>query len=155
MRLPLTGGCQCGAVRYEIGAAPLTVYACHCADCQRQSGSAFALSLLAPRDAVRVTQGAPAVWERPGSQTTSGTPADCVFCLECGARLYNLPSRNRAVAVVKPGTLDDTSWLEPVGHIWTKSAQPWVMFEAGTLLYDGQPPDFAALSEAWQPRQRQ
>ena len=155
MRLPLTGGCQCGAVRYEIGAAPLTVYACHCADCQRQSGSAFALSLLAPRDAVRVTQGAPAVWERPGSQTTSGTPADCVFCLECGARLYNLPSRNRAIAVVKPGTLDDTSWLEPVGHIWTKSAQPWVMFEAGTLLYDGQPPDFAALSEAWQARQRQ
>jgi len=153
MRLPLTGGCQCGAVRYEITAAPLTVYACHCTDCQRQSGSAFALSLIAPRDAVRVTKGAPAAWERPGSHAASGTPTDCMFCLECGARLYNLPSRNRAIAVVKPGTLDDTSWLKPVGHIWTKSAQPWLTFEQGTLLYDGPPPDFAALSAAWQTAQ--
>lgn len=150
MRLPMTGGCQCGALRYEIAAEPSTLYACHCADCQRQTGSAFALSLIVPRDAVRVTKGAPAVWERPGSQTTSGTPADCVFCLECGARLYNLPSRNRAIAVVKPGTLDDTSWLKPVGHIWTKSAQPWVRFDEGMLLYEGSPPDFAALAAAWE-----
>lgn len=150
MRLPMTGGCQCGAVRYEIAAKPSTLYACHCADCQRQTGSAFALSLIVPRDAVRVTKGAPAVWERPGSQTTSGTPADCVFCLECGARLYNLPSRNRAIAVVKPGTLDDTSWLKPVGHIWTASAQPWVRFDQGTLLYEGSPPDFGALAKAWE-----
>jgi hypothetical protein len=142
MRLPLTGGCQCGAVRYEITAAPLTLYACHCADCQRQSGSAFALSLIAPRDAVRVTQGAPAAWERPGSHAASG------------ARLDHLPSRNRAIAVVKPGTLDDTSWLKPVGHIWTRSAQPWVKFEEGTLLYDGPPPDLAALGAAWQAQRR-
>jgi hypothetical protein len=154
MRLPITGGCQCGAVRYAIATAPLTVYACHCTDCQRQSGSAFALSLIAPRDAVRITEGTPAVWERPGSHTASGAPADCLFCLECGARLYNVPSRNRAIAVVKPGTLDDTSWLKPVGHIWTKSAQPWVTFAAGTLLYEAQPPDLAALSEAWQALRR-
>jgi hypothetical protein len=152
MRLPLTGGCQCAAVRYEITAAPLTLYACHCTDCQHQSGSAFALSLLAPRDAVRISQGAAALWQRPGSQAASGTPADCVFCRDCGARLYNLPSRNNAIAVVKPGTLDDTSWLEPIGHIWTRSAQPWVRFEPGTLLYDGPPPDFTALSAAWQAR---
>lgn len=154
MRLPLTGGCQCGAVRYEITAAPTTLYACHCSDCQRQTGSAFALSLIVPRDAVRVTQGAPAVWQRPGSQAASGTPADCLFCRDCGARLYHLPSRNRAIAVVKPGTLDDTSWLEPIGHIWTRSAQAWVRFEDGTLLYDGPPPDFTALSAAWQARAR-
>ena len=154
MRLPLTGGCQCGALRYEMTAAPITVYACHCADCQRQSGSAFALSLIAPRAALRVTEGTPALWQRPASHTASGTPTDCLFCRDCGARLYNLPSRARAIAVAKPGTLDDTSWLTPVGHIWTKSAQPWVTFDAGTLLYDAQPPDFAALGAAWQARQR-
>ena len=154
MRLPIIGGCQCGAVRYEIAAEPLTLYACHCSDCQRQTGSAFALSLIVPRDAVRVTQGTAAVWERPGSHTVSGTPADCLFCRDCGARLYHLPSRNRAIAVVKPGTLDDTSWLKPVGHIWTRSAQPWVSFAAGTLLYEGQPPDLAALGAAWQAQQQ-
>jgi len=54
MRLPLTGGCQCGTVRYQITAAPLAVYVCHCTECQRQSGSAFALSLAVPRDALAV-----------------------------------------------------------------------------------------------------
>jgi hypothetical protein len=56
--------------------------------------------------------------------------------------------------VVKPGTLDDTSWLRPVGHIWTKSAQPWTSFAAGTLLYDAQPRDLAALGAAWQAQRR-
>ena len=40
--LPMTGGCQCGAIRYEIVGFPLFLYTCNCTDCQRQSGSAFA-----------------------------------------------------------------------------------------------------------------
>jgi hypothetical protein len=59
LRLPQAGGCQCGAVRYEIAAAPLTLYACHCAECQRQSGSAFGLSMPVPAGAVRITAGEP------------------------------------------------------------------------------------------------
>ena len=42
--LPITGGCQCGAVRYEIAALPLLLYTCNCTDCQRQTGSSFALT---------------------------------------------------------------------------------------------------------------
>ena len=53
----LTGGCQCGAVRYEIAAEPLTVYVCHCRECRKQSASAFGISLLVPRDALRLLQG--------------------------------------------------------------------------------------------------
>ena len=63
-KLPLTGRCQCRSVAYKIAAAPLAVYACHCTECQRQSGSAFSLSLLADRSAVAVEEGQPAVWER-------------------------------------------------------------------------------------------
>jgi hypothetical protein len=154
MRLPITGGCQCGAVRYELAAEPITLYACHCRDCQRQTGSAFALSLVVPRAALGIVKGAPRAWERPGAHTASGTPASCVFCAECGSRLYNLPSRAPDLAVLKPGSLDDTSWLEPVGHVWTQSAQPWVIFDEGTLLYEAQPPDLAALNKAWQAQQR-
>ena len=73
-KLPLTGRCQCRAVAYKITSAPLAVYACHCTECQRQSGSAFSLSLLAERETVVVEEGKPAVWER---QHESGRVIDC------------------------------------------------------------------------------
>jgi hypothetical protein len=149
MKLPLTGGCQCGEVGYAIAAEPVTVYACHCRDCQRQTGAAFALSMVVPRAAIGITRGHAREWLRPGSQTASGTPTTCLFCGSCGARLYHLPSRNRDIAVVKPGTLDDTSWLVAVGHIFTDHAQPWVAIPADIVNFPRQPPDFGALAAAW------
>ena len=46
MRLPQTGGCQCGALRYEVTQAPQLVYTCHCTDCQRITSSAFSMALV-------------------------------------------------------------------------------------------------------------
>ena len=63
-RLPLTGGCLCGAIRYEVTAAPLGAYACHCMDCQKQSASAFALAVPVLRSSFRVTAGTPVAWTR-------------------------------------------------------------------------------------------
>jgi hypothetical protein len=146
MQLPLTGGCQCRAVRYQIDAAPLSLYACHCTECQKQSASAFSLSLPVPRSAVRVTQGEPREWLR---RTDSERMISCMFCGECGTRVFHNPHSNPQVTIVKPGTLDDTSWFDPVGHIWTRSAQPWVDIPADTVNYDGQPPDLSKLIEAW------
>lgn len=151
MRLPLAGGCQCGAVRYEIRAAPLTVYACHCTECQRQSGGAFGLSMVAPREAVVIVSGTPNEWLRVHE---SGRLIDCVICGECGVRLFHKPHQNPKVAIMKPGTLDDTQWLDPVGHIWTRSAQPWFKIPADMVNYELQPPDFSRLIEAWQAQQR-
>ncbi|MGA7488604.1 MAG: GFA family protein [Xanthobacteraceae bacterium] len=150
MRLPLTGGCQCGRVRYEIGAKPLSLYACHCTECQRQSGSAFGLSLAVARDAMVVVSGTPAVWRRV---LAGGRAIECLFCADCGTRLFHNPERNLQASIVKPGTLDDATWLEPVGHIWTGSAQPWVQIPHDTVNYEGQPPDLSRLIEAWQARQ--
>jgi hypothetical protein len=67
------------------------------------------------------------------------------MCGDCGNRLYHLPSRNTAVAVVKPGTLDDTRWLVPTGHIFTASNQPWFAIPADTINFPRQPPDLAAM----------
>lgn len=150
MRLPLTGGCQCGRTRYQVAAAPVTVYACHCTECQRQSGGAFALSMVVPREALTLTAGAPAAWRR---SLDSGRFIDCHFCAACGTRLWHAPERNPRVAIVKPGTLDDTRWLAPVGHIWTRSAQPWFVVPEGSVVYEGQPPDLSRLIEAWQAAQ--
>src|SRR5215472_2029562 len=59
MELPQTGGCQCGAVRYEITQAPIIVYTCHCTDCQRMTSSAFSLGCVLPDGAFRLVQGEP------------------------------------------------------------------------------------------------
>jgi hypothetical protein len=120
--------------------------ACHCTECQRQSGSAFSLSLPVDRSAVVVEEGQPAVWER---QHESGRVIDCVTCAKCGSRLFHEPRANTKITIVKAGNLDDTSWLFPVGHIWTRSAQPWVAIPPDGANCDGQPPNFGNIMEAW------
>ena len=57
--LPIAGGCQCGELRYEITAAPLMIYACHCTNCQRISGSAFGLAATIVEDSLEFTHGEP------------------------------------------------------------------------------------------------
>jgi hypothetical protein len=59
---PITGACQCGAIRYEASAAPLGVYICHCTECQRQSSSAFGMAMPVPRGALRLVAGPPKEW---------------------------------------------------------------------------------------------
>ncbi len=152
MTAPYTGGCQCRQVRYEIRAEPLTVYACHCKECQRQSASAFGMSMPVPRDAVVLLQGKPKQWRR---MSDSGREVVCFFCGECGTRLFHNPSRNLKITNIKPGTLDDTSQLRAVGNLWTRSAQPWIRCNDDLLNYEQQPtPDeFLQLFETFSGKQ--
>jgi hypothetical protein len=147
MKLPLTGGCQCGQLRYEVNAEPLSVYVCHCTECQRQSSSAFGMSLMVPRAAFRFTQGVP---QRYSRKADSGRVIDGDFCESCGVRPVHYPKANEAVAILKPGTLDDTGWLHPVGHIWTKSAQSWIEIPEDSVIHEGHPSELNSLIEAWQ-----
>ena len=146
MKLPLTGACQCRKVRYEIRAEPLTVYACHCTECQRQSGSAFSLSMVVPRASVAVVAGTPREWLRTHE---SGRVIACLYCGDCGARLYHNPRANEAITIVKSGTLDDAAKFPAVGHIWTSSAQKWLTLPEDSLVYERQQPDMTALTAAW------
>jgi hypothetical protein len=108
------GGCQCGAVRYEIVGQPAFIWACHCMICQKQSGSAFAMAVVFQDFKVEVAGAQPDHFVRKGLNRS----ARCYFCARCGTRLYHrwfndqgdLPFLN-----LKPGTLDDTSWLKPAG----------------------------------------
>ncbi|MGK7924382.1 MAG: GFA family protein [Spirulina sp.] len=147
MSIPYTGGCQCGQIRYEILAQPLTLYACHCQECQKQSSSAFGMSMPVPRDAVIILQGQPKQWKRVSD---SGREVSCFFCGDCGTRLFHNPTRNTKITNIKPGTLDDTSGLKPVGNTWTQSAQKWVILSDKMLNYEGQPNDFNELFERFQ-----
>jgi hypothetical protein len=148
MKLPLTGGCQCGAVRYEITAEPLTVVACHCKECQKQSASAFGMTVMVPRVALTITRGEPRYWERTAD---SGNVVGAAFCETCGGRLYHVPS-NKALLNIKAGTLDDASWISPVAHIWTETAQPWLRDRLEGVICAGPPPSIDVLIDAWRER---
>lgn len=147
---PQQGGRQCGAVRYEITARPLTIYVCHCTECQKQSSSAFGMSLSIAKSAVRVTQGEMRTWQR---RTDSGSVMTCSFCPNCGTRLFHEQISRPDETNIKPGTLDDRDWVRPMGHLWLKSAQPWMSEIVGrvhdTLKYPAQPPSKADLIARW------
>jgi hypothetical protein len=147
MTAPYLGGCLCGAIRYRITSEPLTLYACHCTECQRRTGSAFALSMLVASSAVELTSGAPSPYHAalPDGRVKRGK-----LCAACGTRLWGEPAKRPGVFVVQPGTLDDTSWLKPVAHIWASEAQPWFAFPEGVRVYQTQPEDRLELVRLWQ-----
>lgn len=140
------GGCQCGEVRYRVSRMPLTLYACHCTDCQRQSSSSFGLSMPVAREGFHVDAGEPRLWQRTAE---SGRVVACASCPACGTRLFHAPQRNPAIVNVKPGSLDDTHWLAPVAHLWLGSAQGWLQLPDDVLKFEGQPDEFAPIIEAW------
>ena len=149
MPAPYDGGCVCGAVRYRLGEEPLTLYACHCTDCQRHTGASFALSMIVRREAVQLLRGEPRAYVAtvPGGPQRRGR-----FCGECATRMWGEPVRFPGILVLRPGTLDDTTWLDPVAHIWTRSAQPWVALPKGAHVFATQPDDPMALIDLWRQR---
>ena len=144
--LPLTGGCACGAVRYAIDAIPRAFYLCHCSECQRQTSSAYGESLRCDPGSVTI-EGETRTVRR---MSESGTVRLGDFCPECGVRLFHRSEGDPDRLNVKAGTLDDTSWLVPAGHIWTGSKQPFVTIGDDELAYPAQPQDkSAAIFERW------
>ena len=133
-----TGGCQCGAVRYEVRGDPMMIYACHCTICQRQSGSAFGMAVVFDRRALSLAGLAPAHFIRPGRERKFR----CYFCPSCGTRIYHqwfTEEGNFPIVSIKPGTLDDTSWVRPGCHVWTQHAQPWMRFSDDDVVFPQQP----------------
>ena len=134
MKLPQTGGCQCGKIRYEITQAPQLVYTCHCTDCQRLTSSAFSLGIVVPQAALRLSGIEPRPLQR---MADSGRTNTRLVCPECGSWVCSPP--RDGVARVRAGTLDDTSWLRPTRHIWTRSKQPWITLTEDDRHFETQP----------------
>ena len=126
-----SGGCQCGAVRFEVAGAASKVYACHCRECRKQSASAFGISVIhAPAD-LTVTQGSPKNWKR---DTASGGEMSCWFCENCGSRLWHAAG---TVISIKGGALDETPDVQ--SHIWTSRRLPWIAFPEGVENWPEEP----------------
>lgn len=117
-----SGGCACGAIRYEATAAPVFMLHCHCRDCQRSSGGPFSSFVVVPKAAFKVLQGTLRFHASPseaGGMTRRG------FCPECGAPVAGMPDANPEIVAIRTASLDDPSWFNPQVDVWTSDAHPW------------------------------
>jgi hypothetical protein len=127
-----TGGCACGAIRYEIDATPILMNDCQCRQCQRESGTGHASHLTFPTDAVKV-EGAATFWDMVGD---GGTAKSRAFCPVCGAPVYMTFPALPEFFVVRAASLDDPSLYQPqiltwhaAGHAWDRVAPDVSAFE--------------------------
>ncbi|HVH80799.1 MAG TPA: GFA family protein [Stellaceae bacterium] len=142
----LEGGCACGAIRYKLTNAPMIVHACHCTDCQRLSGSAFALNLWIEREFVESSGDAPVAYNVPPG--SSGKPHDVLSCPKCGTGLWNkYHAAPGDTVLLRAGTLDDASQVTPDVHIFTRSKVPWLELPKDTRVFEG----YYKTAEVWSP----
>lgn len=136
------GGCECGAVRYRFTSPPIFVNCCHCRQCQKLTGSAFAINAMIEADRLEMTAGATA-GERGAAR-----------CAQCGVLLWAThPMFGEAVLFVRVGTLDEGEKLPPDCHFFVRSRHPWVELPEGVPAFErlpgeGDPPLFGAEAEA-------
>ena len=132
-----TGGCQCGAVRYEISSPPVELYVCHCRECRKQSSSAFGISAIFRRQDFRLTQGAVKSWTRGAD---SGRRVKCNFCPDCGTRIWHEDGDALEPTVsVKGGSLDQPVDLTRATHIWVSRKLPGVVIPEGAPQFAEEP----------------
>ncbi|HEY1560651.1 MAG TPA: GFA family protein [Caulobacteraceae bacterium] len=128
----LTGGCLCGACRFEYCGAVGAASYCHCADCRRATGSAFNVGVrIAPAE-FGMVQGTPAVFTNTGD---SGRALSRHFCSDCGSPLFTSSLAHPDWTFVKAGALDDPTLVKPEYESWTSSEVPWARPSLGLVRY--------------------
>jgi hypothetical protein len=126
-KVPFSGGCACGAIRYECSALPLRMLNCHCRDCQLASGSAYSPTVIMARSAVNITKGETSMYQRVAE---SGNIAKREFCPSCGTPLFASSSARPGYVRIRAASLDDPAWFKPEANVWVGSAQPWDCIDA-------------------------
>jgi hypothetical protein len=127
-----TGGCLCGAVRYEAEGEPKFAGHCYCADCRKASGSGFAPFMGFPRDAVRFT----GQTLKFVSKAASGADAVRNSCPVCGGLVFGGEIGKAKIFTVYAGTLDDASLFHPTVAIFTHNRPIWATIPPDLTVYE-------------------
>ena len=130
-----TGGCLCGALRYEAEGEPLFTGHCYCTDCQKASGSGFIPFMGFAASALRFTGAA-----KPFT-TRSARGGDAVrnSCPVCSSLVFGGEPGKDDSLTVYAGTLDDPSQFRPRIAIFAGSRPPWAMIPAGLKVFERLP----------------
>lgn len=118
--LPLTGGCNCGSVRFELTEPPLRAGYCHCTRCQRRTGTAASPSAIANAGTFRIVSG-----EDHIRRWNAGDGADKAFCGTCGSALFGQHPENPEFINVRMGSFDSDPGVRPMGRLHVASAAVW------------------------------
>ena len=119
-----TGGCLCGAVRYSVRGDPVHVRRCHCADCRKESGSAFSVYAQWPVEAFEIS-GEISSYDGRG------------FCPRCGSRLLDTADACDTLIEIRIGSLDEAPFeLKPEVEIWVKRRESWIRPVEGAAQHD-------------------
>jgi hypothetical protein len=120
MELPITGGCGCGAVRFEVSEPFVSAGYCHCTRCQRRTGTAAAASARVAPGSFRVVTGEEHIerWAPEGGYEKH-------FCGLCGSALFSQNPHDRSVIGVRLGAVDGDPGIRPQSHAFVAYAAPW------------------------------
>ena len=132
----VTGGCQCGAVRYECSEGPIMAGHCQCTNCQKFTGTGHATNMAFSKEAFTVS-GEVSSYEYTAD---SGNTMHRYFCPKCGSPVYGDSSGNPAALMVRVGSLDDPSIFEANFIVYTSSAQDWDHLDASIPSFPAMPP---------------
>jgi hypothetical protein len=116
---PLTGGCNCGGVRFEVADTPVSASWCHCTRCQRRTGSSGSPQARLATGSFRIVQGEELLraWEPPDGFAK-------VFCSLCGSSMWSRSPDGRAVSV-RFGVFDSDPGIRPSCHQFVAYAAVW------------------------------
>lgn len=116
----LTGGCGCGAVRWELSEAPIGSAYCHCKRCQRRTGTSVSVSALTATGSLTVTSGTDSIraWKPEGGW-------EKYFCCECGSALFTRHPDHPEMVSMRMGGFDGDPGIRPGFHQFTAYAPPW------------------------------
>ena len=130
-----SGGCLCGAIRYELDAPIEVLINCHCRFCRRAHGAAFATSSPVPTGSLRIVEGEAELTRWEGR----------FFCRKCATRLFNRGSSLQAITALMVSSLDREPTLEPAMHLNLESKSPWYRILDEAPRFDAFPPGVSEM----------
>ncbi len=136
MTTGFSGGCLCGAVRFQSTADPQVVGHCHCTDCRKSSGTGHCTHLVVPESAFTVT-GTVTFHERPAD---SGNIVSRGFCGICGSPIFSRNAAMPGVVFPRASVLDDPEIARPQMVVYASRAPSWDRVDPGL-------PAFATMPE--------
>jgi len=131
-----TGGCLCGAVRYESAVQPVAAAHCQCEDCRKSSGSGHCSHLVVPENAFTVT-GEVRFFDKPAD---SGNLVSRGFCPTCGSAVYSTNGGMPGVIFPRASSLDDPEVFQPQMVVYTKRGPSWDLIDPALTSFEGMPP---------------
>jgi hypothetical protein len=133
---PYTGGCACGAIRYQISGEPIFSNDCQCRDCQRESGTGHGSHLTFARAGVTVT-GEASHWDIVAD---SGNVKTRAFCPVCGSPVYMTFATMPDIFTIRAASLDDPGRYKPQVVSYAIRGHAWDCLDADLPKFERMPP---------------